>query len=100
MRPNLRPISDLMQPIEQTVSHKQRLSEASNEVRRDDDESSGMGHLPALSVRKLEVWRENDRVVRGISFDVPQHSVTALTGLNGVGKSSVLRSIVGLETKR
>ena len=35
--------------------------------------------------------------MRGISFDVPEGKVVTLIGANGAGKSSTLRSIVGLE---
>ncbi len=49
-----------------------------------------------LSVRDLHVHLGQSHVLQGISFDVPDGSVTALLGRNGVGKTTTLRSLVGL----
>ncbi len=50
-----------------------------------------------LEVRNLQVAYGGIDAVRGISFDVPEGNVVTLIGANGAGKSSTLRSIVGLE---
>ncbi len=50
-----------------------------------------------LEVRDLKVAYGGIDAVRGISFDVPEGQVVTLIGANGAGKSSTLRSIVGLE---
>ncbi|MDO5538759.1 MAG: ABC transporter ATP-binding protein [Eubacteriales bacterium] len=50
-----------------------------------------------LEVRDLKVVYGGIEAVRGISFDVPEGQVVTLIGANGAGKSSTLRSIVGLE---
>ena len=50
-----------------------------------------------LEVRDLNVKYGGIEAVRGISFDVPEGEVVTLIGANGAGKSSTLRSIVGLE---
>ena len=50
-----------------------------------------------LEVRDLKVTYGGIEAVRGISFDVPEGKVVTLIGANGAGKSSTLRSIVGLE---
>lgn len=50
-----------------------------------------------LEVRDLSVSYGGIRAVKGISFDVPEGEVVTLIGANGAGKSSTLRSIVGLE---
>ncbi|MBV9656548.1 MAG: urea ABC transporter ATP-binding subunit UrtE [Verrucomicrobia bacterium] len=49
-----------------------------------------------LSVRLLEASISGSRILRGVSFDVPPRSVFCLMGRNGVGKTSTLRTIVGL----
>ena len=49
-----------------------------------------------LSVRSLEAAISGSRILRGVSFDVPRRSVFCLMGRNGVGKTSTLRSVVGL----
>lgn len=50
-----------------------------------------------LEVRDLKVAYGGIEAVKGISFDVPEGQVVTLIGANGAGKSSTLRSIVGLE---
>ncbi len=50
-----------------------------------------------LEVRDLKVAYGGIDAVRGISFDVPEGQIVTLIGANGAGKSSTLRSIVGLE---
>lgn len=50
-----------------------------------------------LEVRDLKVAYGGIEAVRGISFDVPEGEIVTLIGANGAGKSSTLRSIVGLE---
>lgn len=47
-----------------------------------------------LEVKNLEiVYNDVIRVVRGISFQVPDKAIIALLGSNGAGKSSVLKAI-------
>lgn len=50
-----------------------------------------------LEIRDLSVSYGGIRAVKGISFEVPEGEVVTLIGANGAGKSSTLRSIVGLE---
>lgn len=50
-----------------------------------------------LEIRDLKVAYGGIEAVKGISFDVPEGQVVTLIGANGAGKSSTLRSIVGLE---
>ena len=49
-----------------------------------------------LEVRELSVSYGGIQAVKGISFDVPEGEIVTLIGANGAGKSSTLRSIVGL----
>jgi branched-chain amino acid transport system ATP-binding protein len=55
---------------------------------------------PLLSVRDLHVYLGPSHVLQGISFDVPQGGVTALLGRNGVGKTTTIRSLLGLVKPR
>ena len=52
--------------------------------------------MAMLEVRDLEVYYGVIQAIKGISFDVDQGEIVALIGANGAGKSSTLRSIVGL----
>ncbi len=49
-----------------------------------------------LEVRNLSVSYGGIKAVKDISFDVPKGEIVTLIGANGAGKSSTLRSIVGL----
>lgn len=49
-----------------------------------------------LAIRDLEVSIGGSRILRGVNIDVPRNKVFCLMGRNGVGKTSTLKSIVGL----
>ena len=51
---------------------------------------------PMLAIRDLEAAIGGSRILRGISFDVSRRRVFCLMGRNGVGKTSTLRTVVGL----
>jgi branched-chain amino acid transport system ATP-binding protein len=55
---------------------------------------------PLLSIRDLHVYLGPSHVLQGISFDVPRGGVTALLGRNGVGKTTTIRSLLGLVRPR
>ena len=52
--------------------------------------------MSALTVKNLHVKIGESHILHGVTFDVPAHKVTALLGRNGVGKSTTLKSIMGL----
>jgi branched-chain amino acid transport system ATP-binding protein len=56
--------------------------------------------MSLLSVRDLHVYLGQSHVLQGVSFDVEEGGVTALLGRNGVGKTTTLRSILGLAERR
>jgi len=49
-----------------------------------------------LEVRDLRAGYGRIEVLRGLSFSVPEGSVVALLGANGVGKTTTLRAIAGV----
>jgi urea transport system ATP-binding protein len=49
-----------------------------------------------LTVENLNQYYGGSHILRGVSFEVPEGKVTALLGRNGVGKTSLLRSLLGL----
>lgn len=50
-----------------------------------------------LGINDLKVHYGGIEAVKGVSFDVPKGDIVTLIGANGAGKSSTLRSIIGLE---
>lgn len=49
-----------------------------------------------LSIKDLHVTINQSHILHGVTFDVPARKVTALLGRNGVGKSTTLKTIMGL----
>lgn len=49
-----------------------------------------------LQVKNLIVKYENFLAVKDVSFDINKGEITALLGSNGAGKSTILKSIIGL----
>ena len=52
---------------------------------------------PAIAVTDLRVRRGGEEVLRDIGFTVRRGTVTGLLGPNGCGKSTLMRSIVGVQ---
>jgi len=50
-----------------------------------------------LEIRNLRVHYERVEVVKGISLNVEDGSIVSLIGANGAGKSTVLRTLIGLK---
>src|ERR1700749_2912301 len=53
-----------------------------------------------LSVQNLEAWYGESHILHGINFDVKAGEVVTLLGRNGAGKTSTLKSIMGIIGKR
>ncbi len=49
-----------------------------------------------LTVANISVTYEGSRILRGVNLTVPEHSLVCLMGRNGVGKTTTLKSIIGL----
>jgi urea transport system ATP-binding protein len=49
-----------------------------------------------LTVEGLDQFYGGSHILRGLSFEVPAGKVTALLGRNGVGKTTLLRALLGL----
>ncbi|MGD9841510.1 MAG: cytochrome c biogenesis heme-transporting ATPase CcmA [Steroidobacteraceae bacterium] len=49
-----------------------------------------------LDVRELHLWRGEHHLLRGISFALHSGELLQIQGANGVGKTSLLRSVAGL----
>ncbi len=53
-----------------------------------------------LQVQGLDAWYDRSHVVQGLSFEVKAGEIVTLMGRNGAGKTSTLRAIMGLMSKR
>ncbi|NKB68322.1 MAG: urea ABC transporter ATP-binding subunit UrtE [Candidatus Latescibacteria bacterium] len=49
-----------------------------------------------LAVEDLDVHYGGSRILRDISIDIPRGSIAAIMGRNGVGKTTLLKAIMGL----
>jgi len=55
---------------------------------------------PLLTVRGLEAWYDESHILHGVDFDVYPGEVVTLLGRNGVGKTTTLKSIMGIVRQR
>ena len=55
---------------------------------------------PLLAVAGLDAWYGRARILHGVSLSLRRGEAVMLLGRNGAGKSTTLKSIVGLETRR
>ncbi len=56
--------------------------------------------MPQLEVRDIHTSYGLSQVLFGISFDVAEGEIVSLIGRNGVGKSTTMRSVIGLTPPR
>ena len=53
-----------------------------------------------LVVENLDLYYGDAQALSGVSLEVPQGDIVAIVGANGAGKSSLIRSIAGIESPR
>ena len=53
-----------------------------------------------LSVSGLDLYYGDAQALAGVSLEVPRGEIVAIVGANGAGKSSLIRSIAGIERPR
>jgi branched-chain amino acid transport system ATP-binding protein len=53
-----------------------------------------------LSVRDLDLYYGDAQALSGVSLEVPKGEIVAIVGANGAGKSSLIRTIAGIEIPR
>lgn len=53
-------------------------------------------HGPVLEARAINLWRGEQHLLRNVSFELQRGELLQIVGPNGIGKSSLLRVIVGL----
>jgi branched-chain amino acid transport system ATP-binding protein len=60
-----------------------------------------MPETPALlTVNELQAWYGESHILHGVTFDVRLGEVVTLLGRNGVGKTTTLKSIMGMVEQR
>ena len=55
-----------------------------------------MAEKALLEIKNLRKSYGSHEVLKGITFDIPKGQIVGLLGPNGCGKSSMIKSIVGL----
>jgi branched-chain amino acid transport system ATP-binding protein len=55
---------------------------------------------PVLAVMDLQAWYGESHILHGINFNVNEGDVVTLLGRNGAGKTSTLKSVMGIIGKR
>src|SRR5947199_9045073 len=53
-----------------------------------------------LTVRDIHTYYGNSHVIQGISFAMESGQVTGILGRNGMGKTALIRSIIGVTPPR
>ena len=59
-----------------------------------------MSETPVLSLRDVDVFYGEVQALFGISLDVYEKEIVSIIGSNGAGKSTTMRSIMGLRTPK
>ena len=62
--------------------------------------STNLNALPLLTVRSLNAWYGAAHILHALDLEVQRGEVVALMGRNGAGKSTTLKSIMGLIQQR
>ncbi|MGE0584644.1 MAG: ABC transporter ATP-binding protein [Flavobacteriaceae bacterium] len=52
-----------------------------------------------LEIRELNAWYGESHALHGVNMDIPEGKVVSLLGRNGAGKSTTMRTIMGLMAK-
>ena len=53
-----------------------------------------------LEIRGLDLFYGDAQALADVSLDVPRGEIVAIVGANGAGKSSLIRTIAGIERAR
>src|SRR5690348_17811129 len=70
------------------------------EVKMAEAPAANAAAAEVLNVQNLEAWYGESHILHGINFGVKSGEVVTLLGRNGAGKTSTLKSIMGIIGKR
>ena len=59
-----------------------------------------MSAAPIISVCDVNTWYDESHILRGVSLDLGERETLGLMGRNGMGKTTLLRTIMGLVKPR
>ncbi|MFT0534152.1 ABC transporter ATP-binding protein [Castellaniella hirudinis] len=59
-----------------------------------------MSHTPALEITDLHAWYGESHVLHGVNMQVQAGQVVTLLGRNGAGRTTTLRALLGLTSRR
>ncbi len=62
--------------------------------------AAGAASVPALRIRDLQAFYGESHVLHGVDLEVAEGQVVTLLGRNGSGRTSTLRSVLGLVGRR
>ena len=60
----------------------------------------GAGAGPLLGIKGLHAWYGESHILHGVDFEVRRGEVVTLLGRNGVGKTTTMKSIMGIVGRR
>lgn len=69
-------------------------------MRRCDASILGGGANRMLTLSGLNAWYQRSHVLQGVNLDIREGEIVSLIGRNGAGKSTTLKTIMGLIAKR
>ncbi len=52
--------------------------------------------MKALEIDKIDTYYGTSHILHGLSLEVPEHNLVCLLGRNGAGKTTAIRSIMGM----
>ena len=55
---------------------------------------------PLLVVEDLNAWYQDSHILKGVSLSVPKGAAVGILGRNGAGKTTILKSIMGLISRK
>src|SRR5690349_24158572 len=70
------------------------------EVRTAQAPAAGGTATQVLGVQNLEAWYGESHILHGVNFNVNEGEVVTLLGRNGAGKTTMLKSVMGIIGKR
>jgi branched-chain amino acid transport system ATP-binding protein len=59
-----------------------------------------MGQMPILTVEQIHTYYGQSHILQGVDLSVDERKIVAVLGRNGVGKTTLIRSLIGFSIPR